>query len=303
MGGASILRLSFPPRGDYTIKLLVDRQCRCRRPATASALPQSMSPLRRLPRSSPALRNFLIFTTIKYMPPLPAPALLLPDSTVYLRGFAIDINPSLSREFNPDAPCFDIYENKNGNFSTSAFDYSWTLKDKNNTDLTYLLNPSSTSENVSFTVPGGTPAGDYFTASLTVTDDEAAVSAPSECENYGCQHNRNACTSCHSVPGYANTAHASVGTGCQSCHGPGSVHVADPSNNKLSSSYWSGCADNATWNSPSCRKPIIPIRFPSVTTNPLRGGSPAATNAITPRATSGRLSRLPNPFMNSLISL
>ncbi|MDX1779581.1 MAG: carboxypeptidase regulatory-like domain-containing protein, partial [Thermodesulfobacteriota bacterium] len=44
-------------------------------------------------------------------------------STVYLRGFAVDKDLLSPQEFNPDAPCFDIYGNKNGNFSASLFGY------------------------------------------------------------------------------------------------------------------------------------------------------------------------------------
>ena len=48
------------------------------------------------------------------------------EATVYLRGFAIDQNLLSPEEFNPDAPCFDIYGTKNGNFNASLFDYSRT---------------------------------------------------------------------------------------------------------------------------------------------------------------------------------
>ena len=162
--------------------------------------------------------------------------------TVYLRGFAIDQTLLSVEEFNPDAPCFDIYENKNGNFSASLFDYEWTLKDKNDTDLTHLLSPSATSENIFFDIPGGTPEGDYFVATLTVTDDELATSDPVELKITVATETAIRCTTCHSDVNYANTAHATVpgGADCQDCHGLASIHVSDPSNNKLPSSYWSG---------------------------------------------------------------
>jgi hypothetical protein len=171
--------------------------------------------------------------------------------SVYLRGFAIDQTLLSPEEFNPDAPCFDIYENKNGNFSASLFDYSWTLKDKNNTDLTYLLSPSASSENVTFDVPGGTPAGDYFVASLTVTDDELATSDPTEVTIMVAEPvNEVTCglaSECHSGPddptaSYPSTQHAQVqdGATCQDCHGPSSEHNNDPDNNSLSLSYWPG---------------------------------------------------------------
>ena len=58
---------------------------------------------------------------------------------VYLRGFAIDPDLPSPQAFNPDAPCFDIYENKNGNFSASIFRYQWTLTAGSGADETSLL--------------------------------------------------------------------------------------------------------------------------------------------------------------------
>jgi hypothetical protein len=162
--------------------------------------------------------------------------------TVYLRGFAIDQTLLSVEEFNPDAPCFDIYENKNGNFGASIFDYNWTLKDKNNSDITHLLTPSMTSKNVSFTIPSETQAGDYFVAALTVTDDELSTGNPVEITITVTTETETSCTTCHSSINYANTAHAVVpgGADCQDCHGLGSIHVSDPGNNKLPSNNWSG---------------------------------------------------------------
>ncbi len=239
LGESKVYYFIIPASGNYTLKLFVDDSAGVVASSSVSfsavnVAPEAVASVIPGPSELPYIYNNQVNTSTA------GTSFVLPDSTVYLRGFGIDINLPSPIEFNPDAPCFDIYENKNGNFSASVFDYSWTLKDKNNTDLTYLLTPSSTSENVSFTIPGGTPAGDYFTASLTVTDDEAMVSAPSNVKITVANTTATACTACHSVPGYANTTHASVGTGCQSCHGPGSVHVTDPSNNKLSSSNWSG---------------------------------------------------------------
>jgi hypothetical protein len=235
----AIYTFILPATGDYTIKLLVTDSSGVAASdsvsfTAANVAPEAVPSVIPGPSELPYLYDNQVYTSTA------GTSFVTAGSTVYLRGFALDITLPSPQEFNPDAPCFDIYENKNGDFSTSAIDYSWTLKDKNNTDLTYLLNPSSTSENVSFTVPGGTPAGDYFTASLTVTDDESAVSTPADVKITVAA--TTTCTSCHTDTrtGYANTAHASVGTGCQSCHGPGSVHVADPSNNKLSFSNWPG---------------------------------------------------------------
>jgi len=163
-------------------------------------------------------------------------------ATVYLRGFAVDQDLPFPQEFNPDAPCFDIYGNKNGNFSASIFSYSWTLQDGNAEDYTSLLNPSSTSENVSFVIPEDFQTGDYLVARLTVTDDHALESEPEEIIIMVAERVDEAtCADCHSnnAAGYATTKHASVegGAGCQDCHGFGSEH---PDVGKMTASYWSG---------------------------------------------------------------
>ena len=166
---------------------------------------------------------------------------------VFLRGFAIDPDLPSPQEFNPDAPCFDIYENKNGNFSASIFSYRWTLMSSGGEDVSSLLQPSATEENVFFTVPEDAQPGDVLTASLVVTDDLQNASIPlgttivvSESVDDA------ACYECHrtNAAGYEATAHAAVagGAGCQDCHGLGSEHNADPSNAalQLSTSYWPG---------------------------------------------------------------
>ncbi len=163
-------------------------------------------------------------------------------STVYLRGFAVDKDLLSPQEFNPDAPCFDIYGNKNGNFSASLFGYEWTLRDDSGTDFTSLLDPSPASENVSFQIPEDAQTGDIFIASLTVTDDQNMESTPEEISIVVAEPvNQANCATCHSAnaAGYASTAHARVegGAGCQDCHGLGSEHSGT---GNISTNYWSG---------------------------------------------------------------
>ena len=171
---------------------------------------------------------------------------------VYLRGFAVDNTILTPQEYNPDAPCFDVYGNKNGNFSASIFTYSWTLRDGDGTDYTALLKPSPTSENVFFEIPEEQQPGDTFIAALTVTDDMETASTPEEitivvaeraaeatCATSGCHHDGP-----DDPPAtYPSTRHFQVegGPGCQDCHGLGSEHISEhPAAEKMSTTYWSG---------------------------------------------------------------
>ena len=74
---------------------------------------------------------------------------------------------------------FDIYGNKNGDWSQSAFSFKWSLRDGNGADQTALLN-STTSQNVHFTVPADAQNGDAFIATLTVTGDDGLAGDPAE---------------------------------------------------------------------------------------------------------------------------
>ncbi len=231
----------IPATGSYTVKFLVTDSAGVVASESlsfdaANIAPQAVPSVIPGPSEIPYIYNNQVYPSTSGSTHVPA------GDTVYLRGFAIDQTLLSPEEFNPDAPCFDIYENKNGNFSASLFDYDWTLKDKNDTDLTHLLSPSATSENVSFDIPGGTPAGDYYVATLTVTDDELATSVPEEVKITVATSTGMSCTLCHSDINYGTTAHATApgGAGCQDCHGLGSVHVSSPTSNKLPFSYWSG---------------------------------------------------------------
>jgi hypothetical protein len=230
----------IPSTGSYVVKLLITDSAGVVATdsisfAAANITPVAVPSVIPGPSELPYLYNNQVYASTSGSTYVPS------GSTVYLRGFAVDQTLLSPEEFNPDAPCFDIYETKNGNFSASLFEYEWTLKDKNNTDLTYLLSPSASSENVSFDIPGGTPVGDYFVASLTVTDDELATSDPEEVIITVSALTGASCTYCHEN-NYESTGHASAegGAECQDCHGLGSVHVSDPDNHPLPSSYWPG---------------------------------------------------------------
>jgi hypothetical protein len=211
-------------------------------------LPEAVPSVIPGPSELPYLYNDQVFTSST------GSRFVAAGTPVYLRGFAVDSTLLTPQEYNPDAPCFDVYGNKNGNFRASFFGYSWTLRDGEGTDYTTLLKPSPTSENVFFEIPEERQAGDTFIAALTVTNETAdmeTVSMPEEITLVVAESiDQATCATsgCHDGPDdppatYPSTRHAQVegGAGCQDCHGLGSVHSSEhPSAEKMSTSYWSG---------------------------------------------------------------
>ena len=139
-----------------------------------SFLPEAVPSVIPGPSELPYLYNDQIFTSST------GSRFVAAGTPVYLRSFAVDNTLLTPQEFNPDAPCFDLYGNKNGNFRASIFGYSWTLRDGEGTDYTALLKHSPASENVFFEVPEDSKPGDIFIAALTVTNDKDMVSTPEE---------------------------------------------------------------------------------------------------------------------------
>ncbi len=159
---------------------------------------------------------------------------------VYLRGWGRDINLGSPEMFNPGAPMFDIYGNKNGDWSQSAFSFEWSLRDGSAVDQTALLS-STSSENVHFTVPAGAQNGDSYIATLTVTGDGALAGDPAEVSVVVAGSIGNtSCGFCHGTNAstYQSTTHATENVNCETCHGPASTHNGDPE--KISKTHWSG---------------------------------------------------------------
>lgn len=163
-----------------------------------------------------------------------------PGEKVYLRGWGEDQNLPSPEQYNPDASGFDIYGNKNGSWSQSAFLFSWQLVDKNSNDISSLLDNAS-AENTFFTVPSDAAPGDTYTARLTVTGDAGLAGEPGEVTAYVAEQiGTEKCASCHDdrYGKYKNTKHAQVGVGCESCHGPGSLHNGNTE--RISKTHWPG---------------------------------------------------------------
>ncbi len=160
-----------------------------------------------------------------------------PGDKVYLRGWGEDNNMPSPEDYNPRAyshetasPLFDVYGNKNGDWSQSDFGFAWTLADSAGTDRTGLLDNAS-SENTWFMVPADAKSGDMFTASLVVTGDAGDMSQPATVTVYIAEDiGTEACAKCHgdTYATYKDTKHAGAGVGCETCHGPGSLHKGDP---------------------------------------------------------------------------
>ena len=233
----------LPSVGEYTIALLAVDETGAVRQASIDFTAENVPP-EAVPSVIPGPSELPLIDSDILLATSTGASAVTPGSTVYLRGFAVDMNLLSPEEFNPDAPVFDVYGNKNGSFKASLFGYEWMLKDTNGSDVSSLLTPSLTTENVSFQIPQDAQPGDTYTATLTVTDDKEDKSTPKSLTvTVAQQADAASCVTCHSekAQGYLTTGHATKGGAtCQSCHGPGSVHVSKTDNPSLSVSYWSG---------------------------------------------------------------
>ncbi|MCP4196087.1 MAG: hypothetical protein GY762_02970, partial [Proteobacteria bacterium] len=163
-----------------------------------------------------------------------------PNEKVYFRGWGRDYNISSPETYNAEAPMFDMYGNKNGDWSQSEFSFTWSLRDGTDTDRSDLLSATA-SQNVHFEVPAIASEGDTFTATLTVAGDYGLAGPPAEISvvvagNVGVER----CASCHDDvhETYQNTAHSEIMVLCEDCHGPGSLHGEDASN--ITKTHWPG---------------------------------------------------------------
>ncbi|MGA1874473.1 MAG: carboxypeptidase regulatory-like domain-containing protein [bacterium] len=240
----TIYSFTLPALGDYTISLMaIDREGTAQKASISfeavNIAPEAVPAVIPGPSELPFIDSHIIHTTCG------GSTCVFPGSTVYLRGFGIDRNLLLPQEFNPNAPLFDLYGNKNGNFRASLFGYNWTLQDTCGLDISHLLKPVPDSGNAFFQIPPEAKAGDLLKAVLTIYDEHGTASEPKVIPITVAETGeQEACASCHEEKAllFRNTAHATVADGaeCQDCHGPGGEHIAGKGNPKLTISSWPG---------------------------------------------------------------
>jgi predicted CXXCH cytochrome family protein len=181
---------------------------------------------------------------------------VLPGEDVYLRGWGRDFNLPSPEMFDAQAfehdnatwGLFDIYGNKNGDWSQSEFSFTWSLRDNFDNDTTYLLSSTDT-QNTHFKVPDNATAGDEYIATLTVTGDDGLADAGKEIHIYVASmapragSNNTCANNCHGTIRsiFVSTAHRTVANlDCQDCHGPGSLHIPLRDPKYVPVSHWPG---------------------------------------------------------------
>ncbi len=163
-----------------------------------------------------------------------------PGQRVYFRGWGRDINISSPETYNAQAPMFDKYGNKNGDWGQSGFSFTWGLRDGTEADRSDLLS-ATTAQNVHFEVPANAASGDTFTAILTVTGDYDLAGPPAEISvAVAGRVGNESCVYCHSDAHatYQDTAHHQFSVNCEDCHGPGSLHGVSAAN--ITKTHWPG---------------------------------------------------------------
>ena len=230
--------------GEYTITLFtIDENGRTEKASitfkASNMPPEAIASVIPGPCELPFVDSNLVYTTST------GSSSVRTGKNVYLRGFGIDRNLLCPDEFNPHAPSFDFYGNKNGDCKASLFDYNWTLKDKNDFDVSAILKPAANFENVSFTIPLTAQPGDIYKATLNIIDDHGISSEPESIIITVAENCEEACCAlCHQdiSSTYIKTPHAnaSIEVKCQNCHGPGSEHISGFGNPDLSVSQRPG---------------------------------------------------------------
>ena len=242
--GASLVKssnTSFIPTGpgDYTFALLItDRQGVCRaavKTFTARNHPTEAYPsVIPGPSELPLLDDGVVHAVSSGL------TVVEPGAPVYLRGWGRDLNLPAPEQFNPAAPGFDIYGNKNGDWLQSAFSFSWQLRDTLGRDRTDLLQ-GARAQHASFTVPPDAVPGDTYTATLTVTGDADLAGPPADVTiTVAAAVGTDSCRACHTDADrtWRASSHAGHEIGCEEGHGPGSQHQGDPAG--ISVTHWPG---------------------------------------------------------------
>lgn len=226
--------------GDYTaVGMLVDGNGICKS-SKKTIITLENHPTESLPAIIPGPSELPLLDSGTVFATTAGTNTVVPGVQVYLRGWGRDYNLGSPEMFNADAPMFDIYGNKNGDWHQSEFSFAWSLRGNDCVKCTGLLS-STTSQNVHFKVPDNATVGDTFTATLRVTGDLGLAGPSAEvsivvADTVGNEH----CISCHGDENatYSQTTHAKSSVDCESCHGPGSLHGKDAS--RISKTHWPG---------------------------------------------------------------
>jgi predicted CXXCH cytochrome family protein len=224
--------------GDYGITImLIDQNGVCNKATLVQ--PMVNHPTESLPAVIPGPSELPLLYNGVVSPTSRGTIGVRPGEMVFVRGWGRDINLNSPEMFDPAAPMFDIYGNKNGDWSQSAFSFAWSLKDGTGTDITALLNATN-SENVYFTVPSTAQTGAKYTATLSVAGDDALAGAPANLsfvvETYA---GNDICATCHSST-YGTIQQTHHTFRCENCHGPGSQHAVAGDKAYITKTHWPG---------------------------------------------------------------
>jgi hypothetical protein len=167
------------------------------------------------------------------------------NNPVYLRGYALDKNYPMPEHYNPGGTEPTVYGQNNDHYQR-AFAWRWRLEREEGGNIedvsSLLMHPDGTAGNTDQHVYFLPKKSGTYRAYLIVADNDPYDPLESKKDMVEIQvlsedgyvADESACLECHNPDGrypsgdvsWEETIHGRVGTvTCQSCHGPGSIHV------------------------------------------------------------------------------